>query len=496
MKLNQQQLEAAQAYQKSKNNIAVLARAGTGKTSFLIAINKIRKSQGALFLAFTNATKDELIKRDPSLASKVKTTYSIGMKACGRFIEEQIEVDKYKYSQILQELMGTDDFKAQCATRGLNPRNYNNRNASHEVLSLLNSCMTSLLFGKDEVRNLVKELFFINPDIETWLISEAIKEGLTECLNGRITFVDMVAFPFSGFVTDEDRAYMFDKYPVVMIDEAQDLSLAQIRIAEESSRGGQVIIVGDRNQSIFAFAGATGNSFDTLVESFNADIYPMDLCYRCPVEVLDKARELVPDIKGIDRHGVVEEILGVDEGFNLLHDIHKSREQTLIVSRTNAKLLKVALFLLDQNIPFNFHRDAIQERLKNRLAFIKENTPFNNLASVLWAQKKEYEYKKNEYQLDTIECLIMLLDLSGASKYSELFAFMRKLFFKRASKILLGTVHSFKGDEAPNVVAWGIEEFPHRLAQTVLQLEQEWNLLYVLYTRAMERLYLVDTSVE
>jgi DNA helicase II / ATP-dependent DNA helicase PcrA len=492
MKLNSEQLTIAQEYQKSKKNIAVLARAGTGKTSLLIAINKIRKSSGALFLVFTNASKDELIKREPSLSSKVKTTYSVGMSACRNFLQTSLNVNKWKYETILDDLLDSHTFVSHCQSLGIDPQIYKTRSIKSDLVMLLNSSLLNLCFDLESIELHIEEDFICNLEIESALIYDAIKAGLMEAMNGDISFSDMIAFPFSPYVPEEDRPGLFQTYPVVMVDEAQDLSRAQIEIVKMVSQGGQVIVVGDRNQAIFGFAGATGNSFDELVSDFDCETYPMSLCYRCPVEVLDYARAIVPDIRGEDRHGAVNEVYGLDDGYSLLREM--SKQESYVISRTNSKLLKAALFLLEENIPFNFHRDNIEQKLKSKLSFIKETTPFNGLESALKAQAEHYFRKNNESQLDLMECLILILDSSGATKYSEVYSFMRKLFFKRAASILLGTVHSFKGNECKNVIAWGIEDFPHKLAKSKKQLEQEENLLYVLYTRAMESLFLVDTS--
>ena len=489
MKLNDQQLTGAKAYQSSKRNIGISARAGTGKTSFLLALQKLNKSKTSLFLAFTNATKDELIKRDPSLKDRVKTTYQIGLKACHRLIESQVEVLPYKYQNIVSELVNSEGFTVQCALKGVSGKVYSDRFTQNSVVSLVNLCLVNLKFTLAEISEYVEANYTVDPDLETWLAYESIKTGLMDCLNGSVGFSDMISFPFSPYVDDEDCSHAFKKYPVLMVDEAQDLSMAQIRIVEESL-GGQLVVVGDSFQAIMGFAGGTGDSFNHLLESFDCDVYPLTLCYRCPVQVLDEARKIVPDIQGLDRQGHYEYIRGYDEGLEKIKEI--SNDETMVVSRVNSDLVGLSLALFESDIAFNFHRDKIEQTLKSKLAFIKESTPYSKLLETLTKLRNDYERQGNTYQLDLTDCLIYLVKGANTDKYSGLYTFMRRLFYKRSANILLGTVHSFKGSESKNVAGWGMQKFPHPLSTTEAQLQQERNLEYVLITRAKENLYLVE----
>jgi superfamily I DNA/RNA helicase len=62
---------------------------------------------------------------------------------------------------------------------------------------------------------------------------------------------------------------------------------------------------------------------------------------------------------------------------------------------------------------------------------------------------------------------------------------------KRA--VRFSTVHSIKGDEAQYVIIVGGDSMPHPLAETPVELEQEWNILYVACTRAVESLWFLDS---
>jgi DNA helicase II / ATP-dependent DNA helicase PcrA len=58
------------------------------------------------------------------------------------------------------------------------------------------------------------------------------------------------------------------RYPHVLVDEYQDLNLAQERLVELIAQGGEPFIVGDDDQSIYRFRGASRASLDRFKNSF------------------------------------------------------------------------------------------------------------------------------------------------------------------------------------------------------------------------------------
>ena len=70
----------------------------------------------------------------------------------------------------------------------------------------------------------------------------------------------------------EDRPELLRQYaarfPHVLVDEYQDLNLAQERLVELVARGGDPFIVGDDDQSIYRFRGASRASLERFVRSF------------------------------------------------------------------------------------------------------------------------------------------------------------------------------------------------------------------------------------
>ena len=61
-----------------------------------------------------------------------------------------------------------------------------------------------------------------------------------------------------------------DRYPHVLVDEYQDLNLAQERLVELVAQGGAPFIVGDDDQSIYRFRGASRASLERFLDHFPA----------------------------------------------------------------------------------------------------------------------------------------------------------------------------------------------------------------------------------
>jgi DNA helicase-2/ATP-dependent DNA helicase PcrA len=58
------------------------------------------------------------------------------------------------------------------------------------------------------------------------------------------------------------------RFPRVLVDEYQDLNLAQERLVELIARGGDPFVVGDDDQSIYRFRGASRASLERFLRSF------------------------------------------------------------------------------------------------------------------------------------------------------------------------------------------------------------------------------------
>lgn len=315
-------------FERTSDSLLIEAVAGSGKTSTLVGLSEIIArvfpAQKAAFLAFNRGIANELQRRvtAPNVASM--TLHAAGWAAWKRSLgmdSNLCEADGGKVSRIMRGLLtypeghkfGESTRKLVSAAKGLGivPRG------------------TSLgLTGEPALyRGLVED-------------TDAVWEGLIEhyaldeedCDIGIVRKVLARSIATAGDVCDfDDMLYMpviagvgLEKFDIVLVDEAQDLSGIQHEMIERMAAprmeldlsmplgwggpkdevpvrfkqaSGRVIAVGDRHQAIYAFRGAHSDSMDRLVERFGMVRLPLSVSYRCPRAVVELARKWVPEIE-------------------------------------------------------------------------------------------------------------------------------------------------------------------------------------------------------
>ncbi len=88
------------------------------------------------------------------------------------------------------------------------------------------------------------------------------------------------------------------KYPWLVVDEYQDLGLALHRIVTTliNRNGVRVFVVGDPDQSIYAFSGARPEFLDELAKREDVTVERLELNYRCRQQIIDASLHILqPD---------------------------------------------------------------------------------------------------------------------------------------------------------------------------------------------------------
>ncbi|WP_395640876.1 ATP-dependent helicase [Pseudolysinimonas sp.] len=90
-----------------------------------------------------------------------------------------------------------------------------------------------------------------------------------------------------------------DRFRVVLLDEYQDTSVVQTRLLAELFAGSAVMAVGDPNQSIYGWRGASAANLDQFAELFRADArFALSTSWRNGTRILDAANHLVAPFTG------------------------------------------------------------------------------------------------------------------------------------------------------------------------------------------------------
>lgn len=99
------------------------------------------------------------------------------------------------------------------------------------------------------------------------------------------------------------RSAIRAKYPVVVIDEYQDLGLPLHRIVLALlDAGGRIIAVGDPDQSIYGFNGANPALLKILAQDRRMEAITLRLNYRCADRIIAASRSLFPDRADFQSH--------------------------------------------------------------------------------------------------------------------------------------------------------------------------------------------------
>lgn len=337
-------------------------------------------------------------------------------------------------------------------------------------------------------------------------VSSVLKEGIRLARSAKeYDFTDMIWLPSSQAMNLQPKQYDW-----VLVDEAQDLSPAQRELVLKAKKSnGHFIAVGDRKQAIYGFAGASLRSIDEIIEATGAVEMPLSICYRCPQSVIDLANTIWPgtEARPDAPEGTLETIAN-DKVESLV------KPGDLILCRLTAPLVEQCLSLLRKGIRANVRGKDLGAQFTSLLENIKKSAKvpeqrlFLDLVNLASAYERHQvailsrNLDENEMKIDSLQdkmsTLLALyeayLDQTGEESGSlQGFQDYIKAFFQDDpdAQIILSTGHRAKGLEYKRVFILQSDRLPHPKAKTVEAIIQEHNLMYVMYTRAMEALYLV-----
>jgi len=226
-----QQLAARDTF-NSGISFGLKARAGAGKTSTIKFMAKDR-TQG-LALAFNKRNAEDLAKALPGLTCS--TLNSIGHRALGTTYG-RLTLDVKKFYQILDNLnlkLSRDEVQSLRSDYDLA------RNSGYVPPGTPAKSFVSL----DDLD------ISSDPEILHRVLRESIRMGLSRLID----FTDQIYLPAVFRVP-------MPKFPLIIVDEAQDLSPIQHDLVFRSlAPGAQLVVVGDPAQAIDAWRGAASDS--------------------------------------------------------------------------------------------------------------------------------------------------------------------------------------------------------------------------------------------
>lgn len=253
------------------------ASAGSGKTTTIEQLLKLpwMRTKKVLLLAFNKDIEAELSRRCPTV--QTSTFHSFGLAAWRtKMFPKKAEVKPDKLKQICKVLVPKFDFQYS--------------GPACRVVEWAKSFGVGIFDDGSETvfRDL---LAHFDEDLEVESEEKLIFycQRLLEMSNAdllSVDFNDMLYFPLQ-------HALRWPRYDFVIIDEAQDTNRVQCAILDKLVQvPTRLLAVGDPQQAIYGFRGASSDAIDAMISTFNMTTLPLAVSYRCSQAVVVEAQRI------------------------------------------------------------------------------------------------------------------------------------------------------------------------------------------------------------
>jgi DNA helicase II / ATP-dependent DNA helicase PcrA len=314
----------------------------------------------------------------------------------------------------------------------------------------------------------------------------------------------------------------------LLVDEAQDLDRAQLRLALLlAAPANRIFLVGDDDQSIYGWRLADVRRLLRLADESLPGLRRVDLetNYRCPAAVLARAVRLVEHNRdrfakviraGPNATGAL--ILApsaaddVDRSAAVLGSWPADNGTRAVLARTNRELMPVVAAALRLELPFRaaglelpIESPDVDVLLDAAAAFDRGGSPLLALGRLRGARGSRQPLTDGPEDRDVDATLAALLGWAASARSlgalaDAVTATRLKLAGLRRddAALTLATAHGTKGLEFDHVAVIGLDEGRFPSARSVAEsieperaLEEERRLAYVAWTRARRSLTLV-----
>ncbi len=497
-------------------NLMIKSDAGTGKSSTIQDGTRLIPDK-VLYLAYnTHIADDYRPKALPN--TEVRTTHSHGFKAILSTFKygqgKEVTLDEYKVHDLVKHMLTTQYLEVGEENTKL-LQTIVPKFVSHLKSTLMPMSKESVEFLADKfqledfyilLENNNERIYKNNKGTEYILDANLVTEMCTKIMQ----------ICFRAFLPNESCSIDFDdqfwlpivrpdikikKYPWVIVDEAQDLNPAQMKLVMMSvTPSGTIIVVGDPHQSIYAFRGADSQAMPKMEKQLNAKVFTLSVCFRCPTEHVKLAQEYVSSIKPYENNkpGIVKHINDTIM-YNTLVNMLPNKDPVYVLCRNNYPLVKPCFELIRNGINAMIMGREIGKNLISRIRATKgtEIEEFKKNLKIWMNGKKaslEQGNKSIELLIDNYETIVALSE--GCSNTDQLISKIDRIFSDKDSAIRFCTVHKVKGFESDKIFILYPELMPSVYAKTEEAMEQENNVGYISVTRSKDTLIFVHKLKE
>ena len=363
--LNKEQIEAVKTID---GPVLVMAGAGSGKTKVLTTriaylIEEGIPSYNILAITFTNKAAAEMRDRVSNLigdvSSFIGTFHSLGV----RIIRENHDILGLPNNFTIIDSDDTNTIiKKLLKEMNLDSKQYSPSYVRNRISFIKNQMLTDgeldRLFKTPMDKVVVEVYHRYNNKLKT---------------SASVDFDDLLLLPVNLFKERKDiLEYYQDKYRYILIDEYQDTNPVQYKLSVMlSNKYKNIFVVGDMNQSIYAFRQADFRNISNFEKDFKgAKVIKLEHNYRSTNNILSAANEVIKhnterkDLKLFSDNGDGVKIkymraydekheiaLVIDEIKHLLSEGYKN-EDIAILYRTNAQSRAIEDVFLAKGIPY------------------------------------------------------------------------------------------------------------------------------------------------
>lgn len=478
-------------------HLVVEAAAGSGKSTTLIkCLDFIPNNDKVLLTAFNTDIVNELKKKTSDRPNvEVRTLHGLGLLFIKKNIPQASAIpEPFKYDSFIKnnikELTSINTY----TLRG------------REYFRYLDNIKKFVDFGRYYLCQTVRDLDFIEERYGIDTIADEKEVALKVMEWGKnaletIDYTDMVWLPNVLYL--KPLGLLFD---FIMVDECQDMNKAERELVLKCFKmGTRMMSVGDSSQMLYAFSGGDPESFNALKSIPNTKCLPLSISYRCGKSIVDFAKKIVPTIEAADN--------AVDGQVVKNVPLDAVKDGDMILCRNNAPLVQIyneflklgkKSFIRGKDIGNNLKAIVKSTKQDELNADCKADGVFVRLYDDLFVSRNKLMEKfgidaetamnspQIQNKLDMINALEILAE--GIKTSEEIIEKIDEIFPKRDKKdgISLSTIHKAKGLEANNVFIACDSLMPSKSAKKDWEIRQEYNLMYVAYTRAKHILGFID----
>ena len=364
-----------------KGAILVKASAGSGKTRVLT--ERIKRliyttKRKILAITFTNKAGEEMKERLGNLLD-IDNRLFIGTfhGFCQQVLENHgsligytnlphiFEDESDRLELIEQAIEKTPSYYYEYIKQNSKQQ----RDFRYKVLDFISNVKRNLLSEE--------ELLQQSSDEDLVLLYKTYQDILNS--QNAIDFDDLILLSYNIFISNPKISALYRRtYEYICIDEAQDLNNAQYQLLRSITIDDHknVIMVGDPNQSIFAFSGSSSEyMIKRFVDDFKPKIFELKENFRSSKSVLQAADRIIPNSCDL--------IYTVIEG---VFEVHKLDNEEIEATWITNKIKEL--------ISLRHHGEIEGEITYEKIAVLGRNKyVFKHLISILNEEDIPYYYK-------------------------------------------------------------------------------------------------------